>query len=167
MMQIVKDISGMWTGTVLMAARSEHPQQPWRHLVLLLASLQSFANSLPAPMKARARELVAAELVPVIQARATGRTYSMRHQQDVYDSLENSADVMAACRLVCGDARLRALLEMVVDPAEVLTSLSSRPPLGVPLTGVKRCRTQGSDDDGTPEQAYDAECESKLSRVDS
>jgi hypothetical protein len=148
-----------------MAARSAHLQQPWRYLVLLLASLQSFANSLPAAMKARARELVAAELVPVIQARATGRTCSLRHQQDVNDSLENSTDVMAACGLVCGDAQLRALLERVTGPAEASSSPPA-PPRGEAVVGVKRCRTLGSDD-GTPEQDYDAECESKLSRVDS
>jgi hypothetical protein len=161
--QIAKEISGLWTTAALTAVRSHHLPQPWRYLVLLLASLQSFANSLPAAMKARARELVAAELVPVIQARATGRTYSLCHQQNVQDIAENTiVDVVAACGLLCTEEQLCAML--------LLPAIHSTAPPGA-LVGVKRGRPPQETGYGTEEKDSGddsgAESESKLPRADS
>jgi hypothetical protein len=66
------------------------------YTVTLLTSLQQFANALPAAMKTRARELVIPELVPVIHARAQGRTYSLRQQAEVALTAEDTCGVWAA-----------------------------------------------------------------------
>ena len=71
----------------------------WQSLVRMLTSLQQFANSLPAPLKPRARELVDPGLVAVIQARALGRTFSQRQRCDVLNSTEEDRAVAKELRL--------------------------------------------------------------------
>jgi hypothetical protein len=90
--QAVKEIYAEWTA---LAGQSED----WRHMVLLLGSLQGFANALPVPMRPRAREFVAPALAPVIQARSLGRTYSTRLQADVLLEDADQQEVLTALRL--------------------------------------------------------------------
>jgi hypothetical protein len=68
-------------------------------MVVLLRSLQGFANALPAPLRPRARELVAPELAPVIQARSLGRTYSTGLQADVLLDDADLQEVLTALRV--------------------------------------------------------------------
>jgi len=86
----------------------------WQELVCMLASLQRFANSLPVPLKPRARELVDPALVSVIQARALGRTFSLTQRRDVSDEVVTDRSVAQALCIGLHDVNLSRLFEDVV-----------------------------------------------------
>lgn len=85
----------------------------WQGLVRMLSSLQQFANSLPVPLKPRARELVDPALVGVIQARALGRTFSLAQRCDVACSVEADRRVTSALSLGVRAVRLEPRVPVV------------------------------------------------------
>lgn len=81
-MQSIRLAYDSWATACIAANKGCSPQQ-WKYWTIFLASLQQFANALPAPLKPRARELVPSHLVPLIQSRALGRTYSLEQQAEI------------------------------------------------------------------------------------
>lgn len=107
-LQVVKEVYAIWHRVCGISMQLHSTQGGWQDLVRMLSSLQQFANSLPAPLKPRARELVDPALVGVIQARALGRTFSMAQRCDVPCSLESDREVTAALGLGVRAVRLEA-----------------------------------------------------------
>jgi len=105
----------VWHRACEAAMRLHGEPRGWQGLVRMLSSLQQFANSLPVPLKSRARELVDPALVGVIQARALGRTFSLMQHCDVACSVEADRQVTSALGLGVRAARLQACIPTAVD----------------------------------------------------
>eukprot|EP01032_Pedospumella_encystans_P013784 gene13784-15855_t len=110
----VKAVYAEWYRANNLCTHYSHPDicsYGWQELVRMLASLQRFANSLPGPLKPRARELVDPALVSVIQARALGRTFSLTLRRDISDEVVTDRSLAQALCIGLHDVTVSRLLE--------------------------------------------------------
>lgn len=115
----VKAVYAGWYRANNLCTHHSHPDicsYGWQELVHMLASLQRFANSLPGPLKPRARELVDPALVSVIQARALGRTFSLTLRRDISDEVITDRSLAQALCIGLHDVTVSHLLDS--DTAE-------------------------------------------------
>ena len=110
----VRAVYACWYRADNLCTHHSHPDisaYGWQELVRMLASLQRFANSLPGPLKPRARELVDPALVSVIQARALGRTFSLSLRRDISDEVITDRSLAQALCIGLHDVTVSRLLD--------------------------------------------------------